>query len=80
MSKRGFVHWKTWQYMFADVILWNYYGLRDLLPFVQFKNVKNNHGGVLLLVKLQAEAHNASQLFPHWKSFMFEQLGAFNLL
>ena len=73
MSKRGFVHWKTWQNMFADVILWNYYGLRDLLPFVQFKNVKNNHGGVLLLVKLQAEAHNASQLFPHWKSFMFEQ-------
>ena len=26
--------------------------LRDLVPFVQFKNVKNTHGGVLLLVKL----------------------------
>ena len=28
--------------------------LRDLVPFVQFKNVKNTHGGVLLLVKWQA--------------------------
>ena len=27
--------------------------LYDLIPFVQFKNVKNSHGGVLLLVKLQ---------------------------
>ena len=27
--------------------------LRDLVPFVQFKNVKNSHGGVLLLLKLQ---------------------------
>ena len=25
--------------------------LRDLVPFVQFKNVKNTHGGVLLLVR-----------------------------
>ena len=25
--------------------------LRDLVPFLQFKNVKNTHGGVLLLVK-----------------------------
>ena len=23
--------------------------LRDLVPFVQFKNVKNTHGGMLLL-------------------------------
>ena len=30
--------------------------LRDLVPFLQFKNVKNTHGGVLLLVKLQALA------------------------
>ena len=27
--------------------------LRDLLPFVHFKNRKNTHGGALLLVKLQ---------------------------
>ena len=27
--------------------------LRDLIPFVQFKKLKNNHGGVLLLLKLQ---------------------------
>ena len=30
--------------------------LRDLVPFVQFKNVENTRGGVLLLVKLQALA------------------------
>ena len=30
--------------------------LRDLISFVQFKNMKNIHGGVSLLVKLQAEA------------------------
>ena len=30
--------------------------LRDLIPFVQFKKVKNIHGGVILLVKLQAIA------------------------
>ena len=34
---------------------WHIFGaLRDLVPFVQFKNVKNTHGGVLILVKLQA--------------------------
>ena len=27
--------------------------LRDLIPFAQFKKLKNTHGGVLLLVKLQ---------------------------
>ena len=32
--------------------------LRNLVPFVQFKNVKNTHGGVLLLVKLQDQACN----------------------
>ena len=29
-----------------------YVAFRDLVPFVQFKNLKNTHGGVLLLVKL----------------------------
>ena len=28
----------------------------DLLPFAQFKNVKNTDGGVILLVKLQTSA------------------------
>ena len=42
--------------------------LRDLVPFVQFKNVKNTHGGVLLLVKLQAEAK--SNTSP-WVFFTF---------
>ena len=29
--------------------------LRDLVPFVQFKNVKNTHGELFLLVQLQAK-------------------------
>ena len=32
--------------------------LRDLVPFVQFKKRGNTHGGVLILVKLQALACN----------------------
>ena len=28
--------------------------LRDLVPFAQFKKPENTHGGVLLLVKMQA--------------------------
>ena len=32
--------------------------LRNLVPFAQFKTVKNTHEGVLLLVKLQAETCN----------------------
>ena len=28
--------------------------LRDLVPFVQLKSVRNTYGGVLILVKLQA--------------------------
>ena len=28
--------------------------LRDLVPFVQLKTLKNTHGGVLILAKLQA--------------------------
>ena len=31
-----------------------YHVLRYLLPFVQFKNVKNTHGGMSLVVKLHA--------------------------
>ena len=34
----------------------------DLLPFVQFKNVKNTHEGVLILVKLQASACNFTKI------------------
>ena len=30
--------------------------LYGLVPFTKFKNVKNSHGGVLLLVKLQTKA------------------------
>ena len=30
--------------------------LHDSVPFAQFKNVKNTHGGVILLAKLQAKA------------------------
>ena len=31
--------------------------LRDLVPFVQFKKRENTHGGVLLLIMLQAFPH-----------------------
>ena len=34
------------------VVIWD--ALRDLVPFVQFKNLKKTHEGALLLVKLQA--------------------------
>ena len=41
--------------------------LRDLVPFVQFKNVKNTQGGVLLLVKLQPSACNfTTSNTPPW--------------
>ena len=48
--------WKTYSSNTAKItyLLYIFYALRDLVPFVQFKNVKNTHGGVLLLVKLQA--------------------------
>ena len=32
--------------------------LQDLVPFLQFKKVKNTHEGVLLLVKLEPSACN----------------------
>ena len=35
---------------------------RDLVPFAQFKNVENTHGGVLLLVKVQASACNCTKV------------------
>ena len=37
---------------------------------INFKNVKNTHGGVLLLVKLQASKSNT----PPWVFFMFFKL------
>ena len=43
-----------WEFSLREywpVYIWD--ALRDLLPFVQLKNVKIIHGGVLLLVKLQ---------------------------
>ena len=45
---------------------------RDFIPFMQFKNVKNTHGGVLFSVKLQALAFNSteSKTSP-WVFFVF---------
>ena len=48
----------------------------DLSPFMRFKNPKNTHGGVLLLVKLQASklykwqqiVQNASHLYLRMQS------------
>ena len=38
------------------LILDIYDALHDLVSFVSLKNLKNTHGGVLLLVKLQTKA------------------------
>ena len=49
--------------------------LRDLVPSVQFKNVKNTHGGVLILVKLQTSACNFTKInTPPWVFFTFLKL------
>ena len=34
------------------------FALRDLLPFIKSKKRENTHGGMLFLVKLQAEDCN----------------------
>ena len=41
-------------------IIENCGALRDLVPVQNFKNVKNTHRGVLLLVKLQAKTQHSS--------------------
>ena len=57
-------HWMT---------MWDVF--RDLVSFVRFKNVKNTHGGVLLVVKLMAEAYNFSKSnTPPWLFFAFLEL------
>ena len=43
--------------------------LHDLVPFVHFKERENTHGGVLLLVKLQAKNNT-----PPWTFFTFFKL------
>ena len=49
--------------------------LRDLVAFVQFKKHENTHGGVLILVKLQAESCNFTKInTPSWVFFTFFKL------
>ena len=49
--------------------------LHDLVPFVQFKNVKNTFRGVLLLVKLQAFSLKFTESnTPPWVFFTFFKL------
>ena len=49
--------------------------LRDLVPFAQFKQRENTHGGERLLVKLQAEACNFTRKnIPPWVFFTFFKL------
>ena len=41
--------------------------LRDLVTFVQLKNMKNTHGGLLLLVNLQAtKSETPPWVFSHF--------------
>ena len=45
---------------------------RDFVPLVQFKNVKNTHGELLLLVKLKASTCNFTRSnTPPWAFFTF---------
>ena len=57
-----------WDIMICDA-------LRDFVAFLQFKNVKNTHGGVLLLVKFQVSACNfiKSNITP-WVLFTYFKL------
>ena len=49
--------------------------LLDLVPFVQFKKGEKHHGGVLILVKLQAEACNFNKInTPPWVFSTFSKL------
>ena len=41
--------------------------LRDLVPLVQFTKRENTHGGVLLLVKLEAKANGTIGTKSHLK-------------
>ena len=40
--------------------------LRDLIQFVQSKNVKNTHGGMLLLAKVQAKSYTPPWVFSRF--------------
>ena len=42
--------------VFAKKFYYKCDALRNFVSFLQFKNVKNNHGGVSLQVKLQSSA------------------------
>ena len=49
--------------------------LRDLVLFVQFKKRENTHGGVSILVKLQALACNFTKInTPSWVFLTFFKL------
>ena len=51
--------------------------LRDLVPFIQFKKLKNTHVGPLFLVKLQAEACNFTESnTPPWV-FLLQRFSRF---
>ena len=46
------------------------YVLQDLVPYVQFNNMKNNHVGVLLLVKLQAFFSQEPSIFSFLNCYL----------
>ena len=46
------------------------YALRDLVPIVNLKTVKNTHGGVLLLVKLHAYFTKGTLLHGYFSRFL----------
>ena len=55
------------QEMKSNIVIYD--ALRDLIQSVQ---LKNTHGGLILLVKLQAEACNFTKsITPSWVFFIF---------
>ena len=79
-SIQEYTKWNLWKTAFKNFHLVHSWmlcticdALRDLIPFVKFlKNVKNSHGGVLLLIKLLAWACNITNSnTPPREFFMF---------
>ena len=79
-SIQEYTKWNLWKTAFKNFHLVHSWmlcpicdALRDLIPFVKIlKNVKNSHGGVLLLIKLLALACNITYSnTPPREFFMF---------
>ena len=53
--------------------------LRDMLPIAQFKNVKNTHAGMLLLVKFTKSSTPRCVFFTFFELYKWHQMAYENL-